>query len=798
MKKNLKSVLGKQVIIGDGSMGTLLQVKINGQFVPDEMNLSRPELIEEIYRAYAKNGADIITTNTFGASPLKLREVVLEKEFKKINQQAVKMALKVAEKIPVWVAGNIGPCGRLIEPLGDLNFEEAVDNFSQQASVLEAAGADLILLETIPEIQEFRAAVIGILSAVKIPVLASMSFSQGDQSISGTSGKVFGVTSNFAGLSAVGSNCGTSLDNMKKVMEEISIYASLPLLCQPNAGIPILEKGKPAFKVTADEFVDFMEPIYKLGVSIIGSCCGSTPDFTRKLSKRFKGKPVLSRKTNQNLILSTRTEIKEVTGEKIFLVGERINPTGRSKLRQEIKTGRLTTVRYEAREQEKKGSDALDVNVNVHELELTVVGNIVKSVQNMVNIPLFIDSTDPIYVDIFGKLYAGKGVINSISGEKKSQDKLLPLAKKYNLAFVAILMDDHGIPDTAPKRVSIAKKIVKAAEKYGISRKDIIFDPLVLSAGAEISKVRVTLETLELLKREFPKNKTIMGLSNISFGLPNRELVNSTFLALAVSRGLDMVIANPFHESIQNQLLALNFLRNGSGENLAVYTDYFSGLEQKTPDQLHRGSENLYDNILEGDGDSAIENINNLLKKESPLDIINNYIMKAMEDVGKKFQNREFFLPQLMASADVVKAVLPSLKEKLPQSKEKREVKILFATVQGDIHDIGKNIVVSILESFNFNVIDLGKDVPAETIISRALEHNVDVIGLSTLMTTTIPAMLDTITLIRQNARLKSVKIFIGGAVVNRKIADSAEVFYTRDGIEMVKKIKKMNQLDKV
>jgi len=796
VKKNIKTVLGKKVIIGDGVVGTLLQAKISGPFVPDEMNLSRPELIEWIYEAYAKSGADFITTNTFGASPLKLKEAGLDKEFKKINQHAVKMAREVAEKTPVWIAGNIGPCGHLIEPLGDLQFGEAVENFSRQAKVLEAAGADFILLETIPEIQEFRAAVIGILSMVKIPVLAGMSFSQEDLSISGTGGKVFGVTSGFAGLSAVGSNCGNSLDNMKKVMEDLSVYASLPLLCQPNAGIPVLEKEKSKFKVTPEEFADFMEHIYKLGVSIIGSCCGSTPDFTSKLAKSFKGRPVFPRKPNQNLVLSTRTEIKEVSGEKIFLVGERINPTGRSKLRREIKSGRLTTVRYEAREQEKLGSDALDINVNVHELDRSMVGNIIKSVQNMVNIPLFIDSTDPVYVETFGRLYAGKGVINSISGEKKSQDKLFPLAKKYHLAFVAILMDDQGIPDTVKKRVSIAKKIVKQAEKYGIPRKDIIFDPLVLSAGAEIKKVGVTLETLELLKREFPENMTIMGLSNISFGLPNRELVNSTFLALAVSRGLDMVIANPFHESIRYQLLVLNFLKQGSPKNLSAYTDYFSGLEKKTADQLHQGSENLYDNILEGDSDSAEENIKVLLKKESPLDIINKHIMKAMEDVGRKFQNKEFFLPQLMASADVVKAILPSLKEKLPRSGEKKDVKILFATVQGDIHDIGKNIVVSILESFNFSVIDLGKDVPAETVISRAINHKVDIIGLSTLMTTTIPAMLSTIKLIKQNSQLKSVAIFIGGAVVSRKIAETAGVLYTRDGIEMVKKIKELDQIE--
>jgi 5-methyltetrahydrofolate--homocysteine methyltransferase len=790
--KKIMDILGKKVIIGDGSMGALLESRLSGPFIPDELNLSNPELIRDIHREYARAGADFITTNTFGASPLKLREISLEKRFGAINREAVRIARSIAEKNRIWVAGNLGPCGKLIEPLGEMEFSQVRQNFSRQARELEKAGADFILIETITEIQEFRAAVVGALSTVRIPVMASMSFVNDDLSLSGTDGSVFAVTSGFPGLTAVGSNCGNSLENMNKAMKKIADFSILPILCQPNAGLPVVEKGKTVFKVKAGEFADFMEDIYRLGTSIVGSCCGSDPDFTRELARRFKRRPVFKRKLPPDLILTTRSGMKPVSNDKIFLVGERINPTGRKILRRELESGRLTTVKYDARQQEKAGSDALDINLNIHQLDKGIVCNIIKSVQNMVDIPLFIDSTDPEIVEEFCRLYPGKGVINSISGERKSMKNLLPLAKTYNQAFVAALIDDQGIADSPDRRCSVARKIVRASEKLGIPRKNIIFDPLVLSAGAEISKVRVTLDTLELLKKEFPDNKTIIGLSNISFGLPNRELVNAVFLSLAASRGLDMVIANPLQQSLRDHLIVTNFLSSGSEKYLSRFIETFSGFEKKAADQLHAGSDSLYDNILEGDSDSARENIGKLLGKSSSMDVIGSIIVPAMNEVGNRYQRKDFFLPQLIAAADVVKAVLPAIKEKLAGSRQSGGTTVMLATVKGDIHDIGKNIIVSILESFNYTVIDLGKDVAAERIIAEAEKFRPDVIGLSTLMTTTIPEMLATVELIKTREILKAVKLFIGGAVVNRKMADRAGVHYARDGIELVKKLKSL------
>jgi 5-methyltetrahydrofolate--homocysteine methyltransferase len=791
--KKITKILGREIIIADGSMGSYLQLQLSGDFYPDELNLSRPEIVEHVHYDYACSGADFITSNTFGASPLKLREVGLEKKFKTINESAIKIARRIADMKEILVAGNIGPCGKLIEPLGDMSFDEVVNNSAQQAKVLEKAGADFLLIETITDIQEFRAAVIGSLGAVKIPVLATMAFTNDELTLSGTDGITFAVTSDFVGLSAVGSNCGTSLENMKKVMEKIGPYSSLPIVCQPNAGLPVVEDGTTIFTIKADEFADHMEDIYRLGASIIGSCCGSTPDFTKKLAEKFRNRRVLKRPITQELILSTRTGIQKITPKKLFLVGERINTTGRKKLRKELETGRLTTVRMDAKDQEKHGSDALDININLHKLDMKIARNIIKSVQNMVNIPLAIDSTNPVLIEEFARLYAGKGIINSISGEKKSLKALLPIARRYNLAFIAVLLDDKGISDSAGKRLKVAEKIVKQAKKYGIPLRNIIFDPLVLSAGAEVEKVSVTLETIERLKGKFPNNKTIIGLSNISYGLPNRELVNSVFLAMAAAKGIDMVIANPLHQSIRDQLKALNFIRSGSVENLSLFTQHFSGFKKKRNDGLKTGSINLFDNILEGDSDTAIENIKNILVNESPVGVIEKYIMPAMNEVGRRYQDKEFFLPQLIASADVVKAILPFIKEKLPKKTAgDKETSIVFATVRGDVHDIGKKIVISILESFNYKVLDLGKDVPVSTIITESIRANANVIGLSTLMTTTMPAMFNSIKAIKANKSLRDTKIFIGGAVINNKIAEDNQVYFSRDGMEMVKKIKEL------
>lgn len=784
-------MLGEQIIIGDGVFGSLVQQELGQNIISDELNLTNRGFVEKIYREYARNGADFLTTNTFGATKLKLEEVGLEKEFENINRAGVELANKVADEFDVFVGGNIGPLGKLIEPLGSLSFDEAVKHFADQASLLQQFGADFILIETIPEIQEYRAAVIGALSCVKIPVIASMSFPNDDLSLSGTNGSVFAVISEFPGLRGVGSNCGNSLENMKKVMEKICRVSPLPLICQANAGIPVLENGKTVFKVKPAELADFMEEIYTLGVSIIGSCCGSTPEFTEKLSKKFKGRPVLPRKTDDSLNLATRTTMKRVSSDKVFIVGERINPSGKKKLRHELEQGILTTLRKEAAEQEQMGADALDINVEMTGMNETLLKTIITGIQDSVGIPLFIDSLKIDIIETFGKLYPGKGVINSISVEEHRMNSLLPLAKKYNMGFIALLIDEEGIPSTTEKRVQLAEIIVSRAKEMGINTKNIIFDPLVLNAGAEVEKIPVTLDTITELKKRFPLNKIIMGLSNVSYGLPNREIVNLSFLAMGVSRGVDMVIANPLQESLRHSLMALNFLKTGSKENLGKFTDFFSELKEKKETIEIRKKQNLIDYIMMGDSHGAINEVSDILEHEDPGSIVESYIIPAMTEMGKRYREKKCFLPQLMGAGEAVKSILPIIKKRLKQSgNSDDDITIILASVKGDIHDIGKNIVGNILESFNYKVIDLGKDVPAEKIVNEAIENKAQIIGLSALMTTTLPSMYDTIGIIKAEPSLREAVIFIGGAVVTREIANENDVYYSKDGMDMVNKIR--------
>ncbi len=794
--KKITDILGKNIIIGDGAMGTLLQNEISGSFIPEELNLSRPELIKKIHLEYAKSGADFLTTNTFGGTSLKLEDVSLSDRFEEINSAAVKTAREVADNMGIFVAGDIGPCGIMVDPMGELGFDQAGDIYGNQAKVLESSGADFILLETITDIQEFRAAVVGITETVKIPVIASFSFTNDELSMSGTPADVFAVTSGFISLSAVGANCGTTLDNMGKIIEKIVKYSSMPVLCQPNAGLPEVENGKTVFNIGAVEFADFMEKMYETGVSVIGSCCGSTPDFTKELADRFGGRKVVERSFDKRLFLTSGTKLKRVSNRKIFLVGERINPTGRKKLRREIMEGKLTTLRADAVAQGEKGSDALDVNINLHKLKSDVVSNVIKSVQNMVDIPLFIDSTDEKVVEEFCKLNRGKGVINSISGEEESLAMILPLVKKYNMAFIAALLDDKGIPDKSSERLRIAEKIFNSAKKEGINAENIIFDPLVISAGSDHDAAKTTINTIKLLKDRFPENMTVAGISNVSFGLPGREIINPVFLGMAAGAGLDMVIANPLSEPITDMIRTINLLKESSAERVTDFAEKLSnetGIVKKQDKSLEKNDiQDLKEDVINGDTQSAVRSVAEVLTKESAVEIIKKYIIPAMNEVGKRYQEGTYFLPHLIASADTVKAILPEIKKNLPKKSAETNIKILFATVKGDIHDIGKNILTSILESFNYEIIDLGKNVPPGKIAEEAVKNGVHIVALSTLMTTTIPSLINSVEMIKSDERLKDVKIFIGGAVVTKKMADEIGVYFTRDGMEMVKMIKEL------
>jgi 5-methyltetrahydrofolate--homocysteine methyltransferase len=650
------------------------------------------------------------------------------------------------------------------------------------------------MLETITDLQELRAAIVGILSVVHLPLLVSLSFNEDLTAITGTTAAAFAVAAGFAGVQALGTNCGNSFVHTASLVQEMTRHSPLPVFCQPNAGLPEYHSGKTVYTIQPQEFAAALEDAYRAGAAIIGSCCGSTPDFTRELAARFKNRPVLRQELPDQTLLSSRTQTRSIRGRRLFIIGERINPSGRKKLLQELEDGHLGTVRADARAQDQAGCDAIDINVNIPHLAPALVEEIARTVQNATMLPLVIDSTSPAAVEAFAQNYAGKGLLNSVSGERSSLKRLLPLARKYHLAIVVAPLDERGVPATAAQRLHLAKKIAHRAKKMGIPASDIIFDALVTSAASEPEKVAVTLDTLRLLKWEFPSSPTVIGLSNISYGLPQRALLNSAFLSLAVAAGLDMVIANPLDSSLVDQITALNFLHSGDKNWLNEYIRRFSGTAAMDNNEKKGAARqlSLTEAIVEGDGETAQQAVTTLLASESAASIIDRHILPAMNEVGRRYQEKILFLPQLMAAADAVRAILPRLKEKLPHSGQGAAHRVMLATVQGDIHDIGKNLVASILESYNYTIIDLGKNVPAETVIVQARRQRVDIIGLSTLMTTTIPALESTVLEIKNQPQFERIPIFIGGAVITPKIAASLGVNYARDGIEMVGRLRQM------
>lgn len=785
-RQKLKDILGRRIIIGDGSTGAYMQQLTPGSFYPDELNLSRPDIVETVYKGYAAAGADFISTNTFGASRLKLRDMGLDKDFTAINRTSVRLARRTADAYHCWVAGNIGPCGRLPRPTGDTPFEDLMLNAAEQAGILQQEGADFLILETMTDIQEYRATLAGILSVAKIPVLATMSFTQEERTLSGTDGKTFAVTGAFPGLAALGINCVSSFQHLKTILSGIACFSPLPVICQPNAGLPTVINGKGVFSMTPETFADNMEEIVALGAAIIGSCCGSTPDFTRLLAERFKGRKVIERHPPSELTLSSRTAVHRVSRDKLFVIGERINPTGRKKLRGELEAGQFTMLRADAKAQIENGADALDININLGQTNRELLSDITDTLQTLAPVPLVIDSTDRDVIETFARRYAGKTIINSISGEQKSLEELLPLARKYHMAFIALLIDEEGVSATAAQRLAIAARIVKEAKKRAIPTTDIIFDPLVLSAGAEPEKAPVTLETLSLLKKKYPHNKTVMGVSNISFGLPNREPVNAAYLAMAAACGADIAIINPLQETMRAQVMMINFLRSGSREALHAFMRTAPTTAGNSARELSRETPTLRECILDGDAPGALKAIIPLLNSTPPDQIVSEFITPAMNEVGRRYQEKTFFLPQLMAAAEAVKAIMPVIRERLNKNGAAGEAtRVVFASVKGDVHDIGKNIVMSILESFNYRVTDLGKDVSPDKVVRGAVEHGADIIGLSTLMTTTLAAMTETVRAIRATPELHHVQIFAGGAAVTPAIARDAGALYAADGMEM-------------
>lgn len=782
MEEELKitDILGKRLLFFDGAMGTMLQKNgMKGGDIPELLNITDRSLIEKIHNGYLEAGADIITANTFGANPLKAEELGGSVDI--LAAEGTAIAKQCAEKFstpekPRFAAFDMGPTGRLLEPSGDLSFDECYESFKRTAETAERSGADLVIIETMSDTLEAKAAVLAIKENTGLPVFCTMTFDESGKTLTGADVVVMCAMLEGLGADCIGINCGLGPAQIAVMMEELAKYASIPIMAQPNAGLPRVENGQTVYDVDPDEFGRECGKIAALGASVIGGCCGTTPGHIKKLIDYCSGYAPMIEEKNYTVAASYSRAV--FLDDRPVIIGERINPTGKKKFKEALKNQDIDYILNEAFVQRDAGADILDVNVGLPEIdECATMEKAVKAVSAAVNLPLQIDSSDPVTLERALRIYNGKPMVNSVNGKKESLDAILPIVKKYGGVLVGLCLDEDGIPPTAEGRVKIAERIAEEAAKYGIKKKDLVMDALTLTISAQQRESAETIKALKMIK-EYLGIKTVLGVSNISFGLPRRELINSTFFAMALNNGLDACIINPCADSMMNTCRAYKALA-GIDENCAGYVSTYAGTKAQTTvtttgekAQDTPETEPLADVIIKGLKDQAAAVTARTLEEKAPMDVINSIIIPALDHVGKEFEKGTMFLPQLMMSAETVKNSFAVIKSTIESSGKKQESKgkIVIATVKGDIHDIGKNIVKVLLENYGYDVIDLGKDVPPETIVETLIKEDVHLCGLSALMTTTVVSMEDTIKLIREKGL--DVKVFVGGAVLNQEYAD--------------------------
>lgn len=785
---DIKRFLNKERLYFDGGMGTLLQEKgLAPGERPEEWNLTHPEIIRDIHLDYLKAGSNIISSNTFGANSLKFEN------YKEIIAAAIKNArdaisLFDGDRGSCFVAFDMGPTGKMLEPLGELEFEAAVEIFRKAALEAEKNKADLIIIETMNDSYETKAAVIGAKEGSSLPVFVSNVFDERGKLMTGADARAMIAMLEGLGVDAVGMNCSLGPKQMLEVAREYVKYSSLPVAVSPNAGLPREAEGKTVFDVSAEEFSDVMAEIAELGVSILGGCCGTTPEYIRKTVEKTKDITFVKAEKKNYTLVSSYTHAVEIGGEPV-LIGERINPTGKPKFKEALRRSDIDYIVAEGIRQQEKGAHILDVNVGLPEIdEDKLLCDSVKALQAVIDLPLQLDSVKVSSLSKAMRLYNGKPLINSVNGKDESLREILPLVKKYGGVLIALTIDEKGIPETAEGRLEIARKIVLECEKQGIDRRDIVVDPLAMSVSSDKSSGNVTLRSVELIRREFGV-KTSLGVSNISFGLPQREVVNSFFFALALERGLDCAIMNPNSVPMMQAYHSFRTLRGldeGCGDYIAFASENEVTAVKKEASQQGESSDGLIRAILKGMRDASYEKARELLTKEEPMTVINEKIIPALDEVGKGFENKTVYLPQLLMSAEAAARAFEAVKVKMGDGNKQSKGKVVIATVKGDIHDIGKNIVKVILENYGFEVIDLGKDVPPERVVEAVKESGAKIVGLSALMTTTAPAMKETVELLKKEA--PEVKTIVGGAVLTKEYADMiGATRYAKDAMETVR-----------
>lgn len=779
----IREEIGKRILFFDGGMGTLLQEQgLQAGELPETWNLKNPEPIIQIHKAYLAAGADIILANTFGANRFKYGE-----DLEKIVTAGVANAKKaVAESgKKAYVALDIGSTGKLLKPMGTLDFEEAVGVFAEIIRVGEKAGADLILIETMSDTYELKAAVLAAKENSTLPIMATVIFDESKKMLTGASPQVVVSLLEGLGVDALGINCGLGPKQMKEIVKELLKYASIPVIVNPNAGLPRSENGKTVFDVGAEEFAEDMEEIVTMGAWFAGGCCGTTPAHIQAMVEKCKEiTPVPIAPKNYTFVTSYSTAVE--LGGRPVIIGERINPTGKSKFKQALRDHNIDYILEEGVKQEDSGAHILDVNVGLPEIdEAAMMETIVYELQSIMPIPLQIDTTNMEAMERALRIYNGKPMINSVNGKAEIMEQVFPLVKKYGGVVVGLALDEDGIPDTTKGRLAIAEKIYQTGEKYGISRKDIVIDALVMTMSTNNESAKITLDTVKEITAR--GGKTVLGVSNISFGLPQRELINAAFFTMAMNNGLSAGIINPNAKAMRQAYDTFCVLGGYDAQCMNYIENYAVTDAPNAAAKPAAAKLNLTDSIIKGLKDQAYRATEEELKTKEPMEIINGELVPALDVVGQGFEKGTMFLPQLLMSAEAAKAGFEAIRQYVQSHGEAQEKKatIVIATVKGDIHDIGKNIVKVLLENYGYEVIDLGKDVPPEKIVETVVDKHAPLVGLSALMTTTVVNMEESIKELHKEAPW--CKIMVGGAVLTQEYADMIGAdFYGKDAMQSV------------
>ena len=790
--QDLVKRVDKEIVILDGSMGVWMQQKgMPAGVCPEAWYLENPSVVEDALAQYVAAGSSVIYPPTLGANSVKLREYGLEKDAFSINRELAALSRRAAGGRAL-VAGDISMTGEYVEPFGELSFEDAVKCFAGQIEGLIAGGVDLLVIETMMDIQETRAAVIAAKEVCDLPIWVSVSFSEDGRTLTGTDPLTALITLQSLGADAVGANCSAGPDTMVSFIEAMKPYAKVPLIAKPNAGLPCLQDGCTVFDMDAETFAGHCVSLAKAGANLIGGCCGTNPDYVRILSDRLSGLPPAPLKGKQGLrITSAQSTAAFDAGEGTVVIGERINPTGKKAFQAELREGKMDALRQMALDQARDGAAVLDVNVGMGGVdEAALMGKAVCELATLTAAPLCIDTSDPAVAEAGLRIYPGRALLNSISLEPARVREMLPIAAKYGAALILLPLDETGIPETVAQRIGLIDKLYEIIRGYGYTKEDILIDGLAMAVSAEQNRPRQSLETIQWVNDTFGA-ATVIGLSNISFGLPRRGYINGAFLAMAIDSGLTAAILNPGDELLSGIRRASDVLcekDNGSGRYVQAYANApapkaAAGKEGDTASRIT-------DAILTGARDSIAELVSAGLAEGMEAKVImNDLLIPALTKVGDLFEEKVYFLPQLIRSAETMEAAFSVLEPRLAADREDaagRKPTVVIATVQGDIHDIGKNIVALMLRNHGFAVIDLGKNVSAETIAAEAQNHHADIVALSALMTTTMERMEEVIGLLRE--RGLPCRVMVGGAVVTQAYADQIGADgYSADATQAVK-----------